>query len=84
MTRKDEIMKRISYLMNDMKLSFTEAETAIKFIMKHRNCSTICKSFNQVKYTIYFSETSMGSFIKIQCEKCNMEKDISDEVRSNW
>ena len=26
----------------------------------------------------------MGSFVKIQCEKCHKEKDISDDARSNW
>ena len=74
----------LELLMKTMKLSDKEAENAARFINKHRTCTTESRSFNNVKYTIAFSETSMGSFVKIECEKCHGEKDISDDARSNW
>ena len=82
---KDEIKERVSYLREWMKLSDKEAKTAARFIMKHRKCrSPIQNTLAHVQYVISFSETSIGSFVKIQCNKCHKEKDISDEVRSNW
>ena len=69
----------IIYLMKTMRLSEKEAN-----INKHRACPRLNRSFNNVKYTISFSETSIGSFVKIECDKCNAEKDISDNIRSNW
>ena len=74
----------LNFLKETMRLSDKEAENAEVFIKKHKACTTENRSFNNVKYTIVFSETSMGSFVKIQCEKCHKEKDISDDVRSNW
>ena len=74
----------LDILIKTMKLSDKEAENASRFIKKHRTCTTENRSFNNVKYTIAFSETSMGSFVKIECEKCHSELDISDDVRSNW
>ena len=74
----------IIYLMKTMKLSEKEANNAARFINKHRACPRLNRSFNNVKYTISFSETSIGSFVKIECDKCHAEKDISDKVRSNW
>ena len=80
---KDEIKERILYLKRDMKLSDKEAEYAARFIQKHRRCKTICQSFGKITYVISFHQGVMGSFVKIHCEKCDKEKDISD-VRSNW
>lgn len=74
----------LEFLIKTMKLSDKEADNAALFINKHRACTTENHSFNNVKYTIAFSETSMGSFVKIECEKCQSEEDISDDVRSNW
>lgn len=74
----------LKFLTKTMRLSDKEAENAEVFIKKHKTCTTESHSFNNVKYTIAFSETSMGSFVKIECEKCHSEKDISDDVRSNW
>lgn len=74
----------LKFLTKTMRLSDKEAENATRFIKKHRTCTTESRSFNNVKYTIAFSETSIGSFVKIECEKCHSEKDISDDVRSNW
>lgn len=81
---KDEIKERISYLKSDMKLSDKEAENAAMFIQKHRKCYTICQTLGRIRYIISYHEGSIGSFIRIQCTNCNKEKDISDEVRSNW
>jgi len=80
MTEKEEV----EFLVKTMRLSNEEAKNAAKFIKTHKNCTTESRSFNNVKYTITFSETAMGSFVKIQCEKCHKEKDISDDIRCNW
>ena len=74
----------LELLVKTMKLSDKEAENAARFIKTHKTCTTESRPFNNVKYTITFSETSMGSFVKIQCEKYHAEKDTSDDVRSNW
>lgn len=76
--------EEIKFLANTMRLSDKEAKNAAKFIKKHRECTTPSRSLANVQYVISFHETSMGSFVKIQCEKCNAEKDISDDERSNW
>jgi len=80
MTEKEEV----EYLMRTMRLSNKEAKNAARFIKKHRECKTICQSLGRIRYVISFHQGSMGSFVKIQCEKCHGEKDISDDVRSNW
>ena len=72
------------YLKNEMRLSDKEVTSAIRFIQKHRKCKTICQSIGQAHYTISFSDTSIGSYVKITCEKCHKEKHISDDVRSNY
>jgi len=75
----------VEWLIKEMQLSKKEAKSASRFIQKHRKCKrSIGPTFAPVKYVISYNLTSMGSFVKIQCEKCNKEKDISDNVRSNW
>ena len=76
--------EEIEFLIKTMRLSNKEAKNAAKFTKAHKNCITESRSFNNVKFTIVFSETSIGSFVKIQCEKCHAEEDISDDARSNW
>ena len=74
----------VEYLMKTMMLSNKEAKNAARFIKKHKECKTICQSLGKITYVISFHQGSIGSFVKIQCEKCDKEKDISDDVRSNW
>ncbi len=84
MAKKKEFEEKISYLLRDMKLSVKEAKNAARFIIKHRSCPTICRSFCQTKYEITFSVCSVGSWVTIKCDKCSKHRDISDDVRSNW
>ena len=74
----------VEYLIKTMRLSNKEAKNAAKFIKKHKECKTICQSLGRIRYVISFHQGTIGSFVKIQCEKCHKEKDISDDVRSNW
>ena len=78
------IQTDLDFIKENVKLSDKEAKNADRFIKKHRECKTENRSFNNIKYKIIFSETSLGSFVMIQCEKCHKEKDSSDDVRSNW
>lgn len=71
------------YLKKTMRLSDNEVKNAVRFLEKHRCRTTICRSM-KIQYTISFCETSIGSFVKIQCGICDKEKEISDEIRSNW
>ena len=80
MTEKEEG----EFLMKTMRLSNKEAKNAARFIKKHRECKTICQSLGRIRYVISFHQGSIGSFVKIQCEKCDKEKDISDDARGNW
>ena len=80
MTEKEEF----EYLLKTMRLSNKEAENAARFIKKHIECKTLSQSLGNITYVISFHQGSIGSFVKIQCEKCHKEKDISDDVRSNW
>lgn len=72
----------LNFLKESMRLSNNEAENAAKFINKHREGKTGSHSFNNVKYTIAFSETSLGNFVKIECEKCHTKKHIQRNTRS--
>jgi len=76
--------EEIKFLVNTMRLSDKEAKNAANFIKKHRECKTPSQSLGNIQYVISFHQGSMGSFVKIQCEKCHKEKDISDDERSNW
>ena len=84
MKNKTEIEERIENLKRYVRLSDDEASNAAKFIKKHRECKTICQSLGKIQYVISFHTGSIGSFVKIQCEKCHAETDISDDVRSSW
>lgn len=76
--------EEVEFLMKTMRFSDKEAKNAARFIKKHRECKTLSQSLGNIQYVISFHQGSMGSFVKIQCEKCHTEKDISDDVRSNW
>jgi len=71
------------YLEKEIQLSHKEVKSAVRFIEEHRNCTTVSQSMH-IHYTISFSDTSIGSFVKIKCEICEKEKHISDDIRSNW
>ena len=67
------------YLMKTMKLYEKEVNNSTRFINKHRAYTNLNRFFNNVKYTIPFSETPLVSFVRIECNKCYIEKDISDK-----
>jgi len=69
--------------MKTMKPYEKELNNATRFINKHRAYTDLIRFFNNVKYEITFSETSIDSFVKIQREKRHTEKDILDNIRSN-
>jgi len=55
--------------MKTMKLYEKDENNATRFKNKHIVYTKLIRLFNNVKYTITFSETLLGSFVTLQCGK---------------
>ena len=55
--------------MKTMKPYEKDVNNAVRFKNKHRTYTNLNHFFNDVKYTITFSKTLLGSFVTLQCGK---------------